>query len=74
MGETPDDIRHDVEKARDRLGQDLNELEYRVKSEFDWRVQFNRHPWVFLGTAFGLAALIGLAVTGAPRLNSPALR
>lgn len=67
MGETPDDIRHDVERARARLGEDLNQLEYSVKTEMDWRVQFDRHPWAFLGAAFGAAALIGLAISGGPR-------
>jgi hypothetical protein len=74
MGQTSDDIRYDVERARERLGANLNELEYRIKSELDWRVQFRRHPWAFLGAAFGLAFLIGLAISGGPRRRAPALR
>ena len=69
MGEAPDDIRHDVERARARLGQDLDELEAKVKAEFDWRAQFERRPWVFLGAAFGLAALFGMATARAPRMK-----
>ena len=42
MGETPDEIRQEVEQVRSRLGQDLNRLEYRVKRTFDWRSQFDR--------------------------------
>ena len=61
MGETPDDIRNDVERARARLGQNLNALESRVKSEFDWRLQYERRPWTFLGAIFGLAAVAGFA-------------
>lgn len=61
MGETADDIKRDVEQARARLGQDLNELEYRVRSQFDWRVQLQRHPWVFVGAAFAVAVLVGAA-------------
>jgi hypothetical protein len=60
MGETPDEIKHDIEKARARLGQDLNDLEYHVKRDFDWHVQFDRHPWAFVGAAFGIAFLVGL--------------
>jgi len=60
MGETPDDIRHEVEQARARLGQDLNQLEYRVRSQVNWRHQFDRHPWAFVGTAFGVAMLVGM--------------
>jgi Protein of unknown function (DUF3618) len=74
MGQTPDDIRYDVQRARARLGENLNELEYRVKSELDWRVHFGRHPWAFLGAAFGAAALIGIAVSGGSRRQAPGLR
>jgi hypothetical protein len=74
MGQTPDDLRNDVVRARARLGEDLNELEYRVKSEVNWRVQYDRHPWAFLGAAFGAAALLGLAVSGVFRPRAPGLR
>lgn len=70
MGQTPDDIKLEVERARSRLGQDLNELEYRVRSQFDWRVQFDSHPWAFAGAAFGVSMLLGMALTGGMR--SPA--
>jgi hypothetical protein len=62
MGETPREIEAEIEQARNRLGQDLNELEYRVKSELDWRTQFNRRPWAFLAAAFGISLLIGWIV------------
>ncbi len=62
MGETPREIELEIEQARSRLGRNLNELEYRVKREFDWRVQFDRNPWKFLGTAFGVAFLLGILV------------
>jgi hypothetical protein len=60
----------DVERARARLGQDLNALQSTVKREFDWLVQYERRPWTFLGAAFVLAALLGLATKGAPRLQA----
>ena len=62
MGETPDEIRQEVEQVRSRLGQDSNRLEYRVKRTFDWRSQFDRNPWPFVGTAFGVAFLLGLMI------------
>lgn len=67
MGQTPDDLKHDVEQARARLDGDLNDLQYSVRSELDWRVQFDRHPWAFVGAAFGAGALLGLTLTGGPR-------
>ena len=62
MGETPDEIKQEVEQVRARLGQDLNRLEYQVKRTFDWRTQFDRNPWAFVGTAFGVAFLVGLMI------------
>jgi hypothetical protein len=62
MGETPDELRYEIEQARVHLGQDLNQLEYRVRSELNWRLQFERRPWLFLGVAFGAAFLLALAL------------
>lgn len=74
MGQTSDDIRSDLERARAHLGANLNELQYRIKSELDWRVQFRRHTWAFLSAAFGFALLIGLAISGGSRRQAPAHR
>jgi ElaB/YqjD/DUF883 family membrane-anchored ribosome-binding protein len=60
MGETPDQVRSAIDRARDRLGQDLNLLRYRVKQEIDWRYQFRRNPWAFVGGAFVLSLLAGM--------------
>jgi uncharacterized protein DUF3618 len=62
MGETPDQIKQEIEQARSRLDQDLNRLEYRVRSTTDWRAQYQRHPWVFLGAAFTGALLVSLMI------------
>ncbi len=53
-----------MERARARLGQNLDALESKVKSEFEWRVQYERRPWAFLAAVFGLAALAGFATRG----------
>jgi hypothetical protein len=74
MGQTSVDIRNEVDRARARLGANLNELQYRIKSELDLRTQFRRHPWAFFGAAFGLALLIGLAISGGSRRRAQALR
>jgi len=63
MGETPDDIKHEIEHARERLGANLNQLEHSVKQTLDWRAHFDRNPVPFLGAAFGVAFLIGWMVT-----------
>jgi len=62
MGETADEIRSEIERTRERLGQDLTALESRVKEETDWRVQVARRPWVFVGAAFGVSLAVGLMI------------
>jgi hypothetical protein len=62
MGETADQIRIGIEQVRDRLGEDLNTLEDRVKEETNWRVHFRRNPWAFVGAVGGLALLAGIAL------------
>jgi hypothetical protein len=74
MGQTADDIKKDLERARARLGANLNELQYRVRGELDWRVHFNRHPWAFLGAAFAAAVCLGFAISGGFRRREPGLR
>ncbi len=59
MGETPDEIKREIEQARERISADLSQLEFRVKGALDWRTQFDRRPWAFVGGAFGAAFLIG---------------
>jgi hypothetical protein len=61
MAETAEQIRFRIDQTRDRLGKDLNALEYRVKQETDWRIYFNRNPWAFVGAAYGFALLVGMA-------------
>jgi hypothetical protein len=63
MGETPDDIKQEIEQARARLGANLNQLEHTVKKTLDWRSHFDRNPAPFLGAAFGVAFVIGWLVT-----------
>ena len=59
MGETPDDIKREIEEARHRLGADLNDLEARVRTQLDWRARFQQNPWAWIGGAFGAALLAG---------------
>jgi len=59
MKETPDQVRGEVERARQRLAADLNALEYRVTTVTDWRWQYRRHTWAVLGAAFVGALALG---------------
>jgi ElaB/YqjD/DUF883 family membrane-anchored ribosome-binding protein len=61
MVQTADQIRTNIEYTRAKLGQDLNELQYKVRQETDWRVHMARRPWRFLGVVFAVAMLFGFA-------------
>jgi ElaB/YqjD/DUF883 family membrane-anchored ribosome-binding protein len=67
MDETADQIRSEIEQTRAKLGQDLNDLEYKVKQETDWRVHVRRRPWPYLGAVFAVSMMLGLAVSGKRR-------
>jgi ElaB/YqjD/DUF883 family membrane-anchored ribosome-binding protein len=67
MGETPDDIKREIEEARHRLGADLNQLEAHVRGAVDWRARFNENPWAWVGGAFGAAFLVGFLTGGGSR-------
>ena len=51
MAETPNEILEQIEAKRDRLGQNIDELESYVRDKADVKVHFNRKPWAFVGGA-----------------------
>jgi hypothetical protein len=63
MGETPREIEQHIHVARVELGNNLNELETRIRDATNWRTHVNRKPLTMVAVAFGagvvLAALIG---------------
>jgi len=67
MDEKPDQIMSHIESQRDQLGRNLNELESRVKSATDWRVQFDKNPMLAMGVALGGGMLLGSIVGGAKK-------
>jgi hypothetical protein len=67
MGETPDEIKREIELTRERISSNLTQLETRVRTTLDWRAQFEKRPWEFVAGAFGVAFLIGWLMTPAPR-------
>ncbi|HLI86752.1 MAG TPA: hypothetical protein VKV17_22795 [Bryobacteraceae bacterium] len=61
MAETASELKERVDLARGRLEQDLNSLQYHVRASLDWKTQYRRFPWAFLGAAFTSALMLGLA-------------
>ena len=64
MDEKPNEIMQRIESQRDRLGQNIQELERRVKETTDVKAQFERHPMVAVGLAFGGGLLLSSLVAG----------
>jgi hypothetical protein len=53
MDERANQIEQDIHKTRANLSDNLNELEEKVRSTFDWRTQFQERPMTMLAVAFG---------------------
>jgi hypothetical protein len=49
VDEEKDKIKQYIDKERDRLDQDLHEIEARFKNATDFRKRFQRNPGMFLG-------------------------
>jgi hypothetical protein len=64
MGETPDQIERHIHEKRNELGENIHELQEKVKTAVDWRAQFDQRPWVLMGIAFGGGLLLSLLVGG----------
>jgi hypothetical protein len=57
MGQTTDQIETDIDRTREELRSNLEELETRAKAVADWRSQFENHPGAMI-----VAALVGGAL------------
>jgi ElaB/YqjD/DUF883 family membrane-anchored ribosome-binding protein len=64
MGETPDQIERHIYEKRSELGENIHELQQKVKTAVDWRAQFDQRPWVLMGAAFGGGVLLALLFGG----------
>ena len=68
MDQTVHEIEAHIDRTRDRLGSNLQELEDKVDAATDWREQFRSRPFAALGVACIAGALIGAALhTRRPR-------
>ena len=67
MGEAADQIEHHIERTREDLGVNLQELEQKVKRATDWRTYFRRNPIMLMGAAFGVGLLLAFLTNGRQR-------
>jgi len=63
MAERTELIEQHIELTRYQLGNNLHELEDKVKQAADWRTYYERNPMMMMGLAFGggvmLASMLG---------------
>ncbi len=62
MGERTDQIEQQINRTREDLGENFNELEQKVKRAFDWRTQFEERPMTMLAIAFGGGVIVSALV------------
>ena len=52
MDAPSEQIVKDIQENRERLNDNLTALETRMREAVDWRVYYNRNPWIVIGAAF----------------------
>lgn len=70
MGEKSDQIERHIEEQRNELGENISELQEKVKSAVDWRAQFQQRPMVMMGIAFGGGMLLSALIGGRSKSSS----
>jgi hypothetical protein len=60
MDRDTDRVKQHLDQERQALRSNLAELEHRVRSSVDWRIQFRRNTAAFLGFACASGLLIGM--------------
>jgi len=68
MGETSDQIERHIQETRNDLSDNFNELEAKVRTAVDWRVQFEERPMTMIALAFGGGVLLSALL---PSRRSP---
>jgi hypothetical protein len=64
MAERTDLIEQHIELTRYELGNNLHELEDKVKQAADWRTYYERNPMMMVGLAFGGGVLLASMMGG----------
>jgi hypothetical protein len=72
MAERPDQIERHIESTRNELGNNLQELQHKVKQAADWKTYYERNPMMMVGLAFGGGVLLSGFLGG--KTGSPGQR
>ena len=66
MDTAADQIVSHIQRTREDLSSNISELENKVKSVTDWKKQFQAHPMLMMGIAFGGGVLLSGVVSASP--------
>jgi ElaB/YqjD/DUF883 family membrane-anchored ribosome-binding protein len=58
MDAQSEQIIRDIQDKRERLGENLAELEIKVRDATNWRTYFNRNPWMMIGASAAAGFLL----------------
>jgi hypothetical protein len=64
VNEKSNEIIDDIETSREKLGENLNDLESRMREATNWRTYYERHPYLFIGSAVGGGLLLSGILLG----------
>jgi hypothetical protein len=67
MGETSYQIERHITERRDDLGDNLDELEEKLRSAMDWRAHVQTRPGTMIALAFGAGVLLSAVLPGSSR-------
>jgi hypothetical protein len=67
MGETSYQVERHIRETRNNLGENISELEDRVKDSLNWRSQFEKRPMAMIALAFGGGAMVSAILTSSGR-------
>lgn len=70
MDEQSKQIVKDIQDKREKLNDNLVELEHRVREVADWRTYFHRNPWPLVGAAAATGLLLASILIPQRRGNS----
>ena len=66
MDQETDDLKHHIDRTRNRLDENLREIEARVRGVVDIRENYQRYPLVAAGLAFAGGLILSLIGSGRP--------
>jgi hypothetical protein len=74
VDEKSSEIIDEIETSRDKLGENLNDLESRMREATNWRTYYERHPYLFIGSAVGGGLLLSGILRGSKSSNGGTVR